>query len=185
MSVNEELQGNYRINNKTEFNKVIKAMVAAANKQIDRVNTLVKAYKSATRDRTSINWNLVERYAPSSFDLHDWSLRDKIETAIRQRAKLPKVTKNTLRVSNMRIDYQKQTFSIDVPYDNHTVDTFNSQPAVQAFWTALGHVKWQQRGKKDGGYCQYNCEYQDEPNYQSYHGRVGKDMSDWVDKRPF
>ncbi len=185
MSCNEELQGNYRINNKTEFNKVIKAMVAGANKQIERINTLVKAYKGATRERTAINWTLVERYAPSSFDLHDWSLRDQITTAIRQRAKLPKVTKDTLRLSNMRIDYQNQSFSIDVHYDNHTVDTFNSQPAVRAFWSALNNVKWSQRGKKDGGYCTYNCEYQDEPNYQSYHGRVGKDMSDWVDKRPF
>ena len=198
MSCNEELQGNYRINKKAEFNKVIKSMVDAANTEIDTINTLVKAYKGKTRNRQTVDWTLVEQCCPkkwvgsgwhsrkvTALDLHDWDTRRLIERGIQQRGKLAKVTKNTLRVDQMTIDIDHQSFSIDVWNENHAVDRFNEQPAVQAFWNALRNVKWQQRGNKDGGYCQYNCEYQDSANYQDYFGRVGKDMRDWVRQRPF
>ena len=198
MSCNEELTGSYTINKKTEFNKVIKAMVDAANETVDTINTLVKAYKGKTRNRTTVDWDLVKQCCPTKWvtsgwssrkvtalDLNDWQIQRQITTAIKQRGKLAKVTKATLYVEDMRISLTSQSFEIDVDYDNHTVDRWNEQPTVRAFWKALRKVKWQARGDKDGGYCQYNCEYQDEPNYQDYAGRVGKDMRDWVCKRPF
>ena len=186
MSCNEELQGNYTINKKAEFNKVIKAMVDAANTTIDTINTLVKAYKGKTRNRHSVDWTLVEQCCPKKWvgsgwhsrkvtvlDLSDWDTRRQITTAIKQRGKLAKITKQTLRVEHMSINFDNQSFSIDVWNENHAVDRFCEQPAVGAFWNALRNVKWQQRGAKDGGYCQYNCEYQERANYQDYFGRRG------------
>jgi hypothetical protein len=197
MSCNEELQGYYRINKQAEFNKVIKAMVDAANKHIDAMNNVLKAYKKTTRNRTSMDWNKFESLIPQvrvgsgwsyrtapAFSL-DWQARRMIEHGLSKRGNIAKITKQTLRVDSMSINLASQSFEIDVYYDNHTVERFNEQPAVQAFWKALRQVKWQQRGAKDGGYCTYNCEYQDSENYQDYFGRVGKDMRAWVLKRPF
>ena len=200
MSCNEQLQGNYRINKSVEFNKVIKAMTNAAQKQVDTINKLVKEYKSKTRNRKQVDWDLVEKCCPmkwvgsgwhsrkvTALDLRDWDVRDQIEIAIKQRGKLAKVGKFDLPniLHGMSIDFTNQSFIIDVWNENHAVDRFNEQPVVQAFWGALRNVKWQARGAKDGGYCQYNCEYQDSANYQDYFGRVGKDMKDWVCNRPF
>ncbi len=198
MSCSEELKGSYTINNKTEFNKVIKAMIKGKQETIDTINELVKEYKSKTRDRSCVDWSLVEKVCPKRWsgsgyyaqrnpklDLHDWDTRNLIEYAIKQRGKLPKVTKHTLNVNDMRIDFDRQSFSIDVYEENHAVQVFNSQGAVMGFWKALQQVKWQQRGRKDGGYCTYNCEYQDNENYQEFHGRIGNDMNDWVCARPF
>ena len=197
MSCNEELQGNYRISKKTEFNKVIKAMVAAQQEQIDTINKLITAYKGKTRNRTKVDWTLVEQCCPKKWvgsgwhsrkvpalDLTDWRIRDLIRSGIGQRARLFKVSKHDLSVEGMSIDFTKQTFSIDVWNENHAVDRFNEQPQVEAFWEALENVKWLKRGK-DGGYCQYNCEYQDSPNYQSFYGRIGEDMNNWSSARPF
>ena len=200
MSCSEELKGSYTINNKTEFNKVIKAMVAAQQETIDTINKLVKEYKGKVpvRNRNKVDWNLVEQCCPKKWigsysyrrlvtviDLSDWCLQRLIETAIKQRGKLPKVTAHTLDVNDMRIDFERQSFSIDVYEENHAVEVFNSQKPITAFWKALQQVKWQQRGRKDGGYCTYNCEYQDNENYQEFHGRIGNDMKDWVCARPF
>ena len=198
MSCNEELQGSYRINKSVEFNKVIKAMVAEQQKNIDVVNQLVKEYKSKTRNRSRVDWDLVEKVCPQRWngtgyysrlvtcvDLTDWVIRDLIETAIKQRGKLPKVTKHTLDVNDMVINFERQSFEINVWNENHNVERWNSQAAVQGFWKALKSVKWSKRGNKDGGYCTYNCEYQDSPNHQDYYGRIGDDMFAWYTARPF
>ena len=47
MSCNESLKGHYTIKNKTEFNKVIKAMVDGANERLDYINKAVKAFKQS------------------------------------------------------------------------------------------------------------------------------------------
>lgn len=200
MSCNEELHGSYTINKKAEFNKVVTAMVEAANKHIDAVNNVLKAYKKATRNRQTMDWNKFESLIPQvrvgsgwsyrtapAFAL-TWETRSMIEQGLTSRGNIAKVTKATINqaVSEMRINIAAQSFEISVYEENHAVDRFNEQPAVRAFWSALRQVKWQQRGSKDGGYCTYNCEYNEdrEPMYQDYFGRVGQDMRDWLRKRP-
>ena len=197
MSCSEQLQGSYTINNKREFTKVVKAMIAAANERIDYINSTVKSYKRNTKNRSSVDWRLVDqcvltrwkgngynaRIVPT-LDTSDWDTRNLIEYAIKRVAKLAKITKNNLDVNDMTIDFEGQYFSINVGNENHAVEVFNSQGTVQAFWKALKEVKWQQRGGKDGGYCEYNCEYQDSPNQQDYFGKRGDDMFAWANARP-
>ena len=198
MSCSEELKGHYKINNKTEFNKVIKAMVKGKQETIDIINELVKEYKSKTRDRSCVDWKLVKDVCPAKWsgrgeyariitkiDLDDWDIRNQIKWAIKQRGKLKKAKKTDLHFDEMTIDFENQSFRIDVSEENHAVRCFNAQAEIRAFWKALQDVKWQQRGNKDGGYCTYNCEYQDSPNHQDYYGRIGDDMFAWYIARPF
>lgn len=205
MSCNESLKGHYTIKNKTEFNKVIKAMVDGANERLDYINKAVKAFKQSKVHKgwkgprfTSSWWLQFDQHIPTvrrnngwrsysapAFDTECWGTRRLIEHAVDQRGKLPKINKWGLNVEDMTINIERQTFSIDVGYENHAVDYWASQAEVQAFFTALESVKWRQRGDKDGGYCQYECEYNDSPNYRDFYGRRGKDMQDWVLARPF
>lgn len=184
MSCSEWMNGFYYIRNKTEYNKVIKKVVAGYNEDIAEINEAIKEYKKKVKRRDRIEWGKF------SYDTdNNWRLKDFIEARWLRRGGIEKANTKTIDILNVEFDRKSQKINIDVFEGNWVVERWWRVPGVNALFRALNQVKWSQRGDKDGGYLRYwseyhQCEGNGEPSFQNYFGRKGDEMMTWVRSRP-
>lgn len=184
MSCAEWIRGSYKVRNKTEYNKIIKKVVAGYNAEIAKINDAIKAYKAKTKKRDGINW---EKFNYSTG--YNWKVKDFIENGWLRRGGIAKANTKNIEVPGVTFDRDQQVIQIDVPENNWAVEYWHGVPGVYSLFRALKQAKWSQRGDKDGGYCTYwneyhYCEGNGEPSHQDYFGRLGDDMFKWETSRP-
>lgn len=187
MSCDEWMRGEYWIRNKTEYNKLIKAIVQQYNKDIVAINEAIKDYKASAKNRYKIDWRKFNEF----YSIESWRLEDLIKENWKRRSGIPKATTKTLEVSCVTFNPETQTIKVEVPEDNWAVERWHNMPGVEGLFAALEQVKWSKRGDKDGGYLTYWNEYftaegNGEPDFplRYFFGRRGNAMRTWLNSRP-